>query len=321
MVSTRQVEGARRGARVKALAIASKYPWVHIFKPALLLALDMFFQNPSIDVLKELYLSIVSIDFYSVPCLTISEKKVIRSFCRKKIPHYDPGFTRSMAKLKYFLPAALPFYITLHPAESEVILKYNGLKMPLKIPAVSYDSEFGDFSISAFIQFMSTVQISNQVSSTKYKDGTPFVWHPHLDIGANTNPFLILLFGLLTEKKIVFVGNQKPCSEISNFVLSCIAIAAAGDLLPNVFERCFPYASLATVETLISTPGYIAGASNPVFEEQPAWWDICINLNTKKLTISSYLIKSVSAGNDTKSEYATMNCKEDEELIDEVLNE
>ena len=32
LVVTRQVAGATRGARVKALAIASPKPWVHIFK-------------------------------------------------------------------------------------------------------------------------------------------------------------------------------------------------------------------------------------------------------------------------------------------------
>jgi hypothetical protein len=32
MVGTRQVAGARRGARVKSIAIGFPHPWVHVFK-------------------------------------------------------------------------------------------------------------------------------------------------------------------------------------------------------------------------------------------------------------------------------------------------
>ena len=36
-------------------------------------------------------------------------------------------------------------------------------------------------------------------------------------------------------------------------------------------------------------PGYIAGVTNPAFEEHPTWWDVLCNINTGKISISPYL--------------------------------
>ena len=83
------------------------------------------------------------------------------------------------------------------------------------------------------------------------KNNVTFAWHPHLDIGPSTSPLLLLIFALLTEKRVLFVGHGKPCRDVGNCVLSCIAIASGGDLLDGVIDRCFPYASLGNVEELL----------------------------------------------------------------------
>ena len=68
--------------------------------------------------------------------------------------------------------------------------------------------------------------------------------------------------------------------------------------------------------------GYIAGVTNPVFEEQTSWWDICVNLNTFKLQISPNLIKKFIQDENPKTDgipngnYGTI---EDEELIQNVI--
>jgi hypothetical protein len=317
MVATKQIEGARRGARVKSIAIACKRPWVHVFRPVLLLALDQFFQNPRIEVLEAIYNSINSIDLYQFPMLTFSEKKTIRSFVRNKVPHFDGQFKSKLPKLKYYTPEDLPLNIMKQPLEYEIPVRFDGVNLPLKIPSVSYDSEIGDFSVSNLIAMLNSVQVTNQNTGIKYRNAAPYCWHPHLDIGATTSPLSILLFGLLTEKRIVFVGHQKPCKEIANCVLASIAIASGGDLIPGVSDRCFPYASLANVENLLKVNGFVAGVSNPVFEEQQSWWDICINLSTLKLTISSALIKSVVP--EVKDVEQFVVCEEDDMLVQEVV--
>jgi hypothetical protein len=318
MVSTRQIEGARRGARVKSLAIACKRPWVHVFRPVLLLGLDQFFQNPTIEVLESIYLSIHSLDLRHIPMLTFSEKKTIRSFVRNKVGHFDGSFSQLLPKLKYYCADDQKLEIMDQPLEYEVRVRFDGVNLPIKIPAVTYDSEIGDCSISALITFLNSVQISNPPNAVKLKNGAPFCWHPHLDIGPQTSPLIILLYALLTEKRILFVGHQRPCKEIANCVLASVAIASGGDLIPGVSDRCFPYASLANVEQLVKIKGFVAGVSNPVFEEQQSWWDICVNLTSQKMTISSSLMKAID-GDVTEGTEQYIVCEEDEILVQEVF--
>jgi len=39
-------------------------------------------------------------------------------------------------------------------------------------------------------------------------------------------------------------------------------------------------------------PGYIAGVTNPAFEDHSQWWDVLFNINTGKVTISSNIDKA-----------------------------
>ena len=101
LVVTRQVEGARRGARVKALAICSPKPWVHIFKPLLLLAMDQFFVNPSLDVVESIYHAINN-TLFDIQDLPYTHKKCIRSILRNKMAHYDAEYERNSKLLRYY---------------------------------------------------------------------------------------------------------------------------------------------------------------------------------------------------------------------------
>jgi hypothetical protein len=55
LVRTKHDNTVRRGAMVKAMAIGTRYPFIDIFKPALLLALDDYFKEPGPDCLARLY--------------------------------------------------------------------------------------------------------------------------------------------------------------------------------------------------------------------------------------------------------------------------
>ncbi len=100
LVGTRQVAGARRGARVKSIALAFRKPWVHIFKPVLMLALDDFFKTPTIDVIAKVYNSLYTLDLPSLPELSFYEKKVVRSFMRNKVPHFDNDLTSKLSSVE-----------------------------------------------------------------------------------------------------------------------------------------------------------------------------------------------------------------------------
>ncbi|KAJ3203247.1 hypothetical protein HDU67_010290, partial [Dinochytrium kinnereticum] len=89
-------------------------------------------------------------------------------------------------------------------------------------------------------------------------------------------------------KRIVFLGHQRAAGDVANYVLAaCAAGSGGGALLKGYAERCFPYVSLAGLDNLLSVPGFIAGVTNPVFEEQTSWWDVLFNINTGRITVSS----------------------------------
>ncbi|KAJ8517912.1 hypothetical protein ONZ45_g4949 [Pleurotus djamor] len=85
LVRTKHDKAARRGAEVKAMAICTRHPYIQIFKPILLLALDDYFANPSQDCLTRLFDSINSMDLSGMPHLNRHEKMIMRSSERKDI--------------------------------------------------------------------------------------------------------------------------------------------------------------------------------------------------------------------------------------------
>ncbi|KAJ3348788.1 hypothetical protein HDU91_006502 [Kappamyces sp. JEL0680] len=120
LVGTRQIPGARRGARVKSIAIAFRKPWVHVFKPVLMLALDEFFKNPVLDVIMNVYNALSNLDLPLLPVLSFSEKKVMRNFIRNKLAHFDDNFASNLENLVQFDAMDVPLEIMSEPFEYEL---------------------------------------------------------------------------------------------------------------------------------------------------------------------------------------------------------
>ncbi|GAA5910867.1 AFI1/MesA family protein [Sporobolomyces salmoneus] len=83
LVRTKKDATVRRGALVKALAVATRNPYIQIYKPILLLALEDYFSTPSVSVLARLYNAINSIDTTSLPFLSLDERSILRTSDRK----------------------------------------------------------------------------------------------------------------------------------------------------------------------------------------------------------------------------------------------
>jgi len=71
----------------------------------------------------------------------------------------------------------------------------------------------------------------------------------------STNPIIILINALLTQKRILFLGHQKPSGEVANFVLAACALGSCG-ILRGYTERCFPYTNLAGLDDLLKVYVY-----------------------------------------------------------------
>ncbi|EAU91626.1 MesA protein [Coprinopsis cinerea okayama7 len=85
LVRTKHDKTLDRGAKVMALAICTRHPFIQIFKPLLLMALDDYFADPSQDCLARLFDAVNAIDLSAAPVLSRSEKLVMRSSERKDI--------------------------------------------------------------------------------------------------------------------------------------------------------------------------------------------------------------------------------------------
>ncbi|KAF9464958.1 stabilization of polarity axis-domain-containing protein [Collybia nuda] len=85
LVRTKHDKTLSRGAQVLALAICTRHPFIQIFKPFLLMALDDYFSDPSQDCLARLFDAVNSMDLSPAPLLTRQEKMVMRASERKDI--------------------------------------------------------------------------------------------------------------------------------------------------------------------------------------------------------------------------------------------
>lgn len=109
--------------------------------------------------------------------------------------------------------------------------------------------------------------------------------HAQLHTNGNlTHPIIVLLNALLTQKRVIFLGTR--AGQVSEYVLAACALASGcGTVLRGFVERAFPYAHLALCENVMqNVPGYIAGVTNPIFENKD-WWDLMCNTTTGKMTV------------------------------------
>ncbi|KAI8586833.1 stabilization of polarity axis-domain-containing protein, partial [Geranomyces variabilis] len=342
LVRTKHISNVRRGARVKAMAVASRYQWVHVFKPLLVLALDKFFNEPTIVILEELYHAINSMDMSRMPRLSIRQKNIFRDAEDNTvldgvlkddeaklgpiISHTKSGSTSSDATQT--LASEGPVLSSAAAASLKKLGKdrqyfetnvvYGGIKMPVRIPLALYPEEVGEVSSQPTYWHHSAPPI-------KWRNAVPYCWHPHLDIGPFTHPILVLLNAILTEKRVVFLGDKRPSGEVADYVLAACSLVGGGGLLRGFTERCFPYVSLPGLDQLLAVPGFIAGVTNPVFEEQQAWWDVLCNIGTGKITVSQRLIQaSPSHDRETSRErekewFKTSGHETDHDFIPEAM--
>lgn len=172
-------------------------------------------------------------------------------------------------KQKYTIPRDT------HEFESKVI--YNGIPIPIKVPTAISAETVGDFSLIKLIQTF---------SGPHSQQPQPFALHPHLtSSGPYTHPIIVLVNALLTQKRIIFLGNNRPSSEVAEAVLAACALASGG-ILRGFTRHAFPYTDLTKIDDLLKVPGFIAGVTNPVFGQRAEWWDLLCDLNTGRMKIS-----------------------------------
>ncbi|KAF9918434.1 hypothetical protein BX616_008874 [Lobosporangium transversale] len=312
LVRTNHDASIRRGAAVKAMAICTTHQYLHVYKPVLLLALENYFKDPSIEVLKALYESVNSMEL-SPPDLSPYERMILRSSDNKElfIEKFEAAHSVSaggeeastnradMANGLGIVVGQTPLKgnrdgvvtstsVPAAPAPGmtrnrdcqfyETKVVYDGIKIPIRVPLSINSEEVGEFSL---IKLITTFSPANPSPN-------PHPFHAHLDSnGPNTHPIMLLMNALLTEKRIIFLGNGHPAGDVANFVLAACALGSgSGGVLRGFPERAYPYTNLAGIDHLLTCKGFIAGVTNQLFEDRTAWWDVLCNIDTGKITVS-----------------------------------
>jgi len=162
--------------------------------------------------------------------------------------------------------------------EFETKVMYNGIPIPIKVPVAISPETVGDFSLIKLIQTF---------ADPHAKSPQPFAIHPHLTTaGAYTHPIIVLANAMLTQKRVIFLGHNRPSGEVAEAVLAACALASGG-ILRGFTRHAFPYTDLSKIDDLLKVPGFIAGVTNPTFENHPEWWDVLCDLPTGRMKISN----------------------------------
>jgi hypothetical protein len=277
---------------VKAMAICTRHSFLHIYKPLLLLALEEYFRAPVLETLASLYNALNSMDLSLLPKLSPLETFVLQASDAKDMFIEKFNQIIKQRKSQDIERNSLPSTVSASSAETkrkiyapprdthefESKVNYNGIPVPIKVPTALSPETVGDFSLVKLIQTFSTPH------STQPQ---PFALHPHLTTsGAYTHPIIVLVNALLTQKRIIFLGHNRPSSEVAEAVLGACALASGG-LLRGFVRHAFPYTDLTKVDDLLKVPGFIAGVTNPAFSYKPEWWDLLCDLPTGRMKISN----------------------------------
>ncbi|KFY00297.1 hypothetical protein O988_03384 [Pseudogymnoascus sp. VKM F-3808] len=307
LVNTKQDKTAKRGAVVKAMAICTRHPFLHIYKPLLLLALEEYFKAPHPTTLSVLYDAVNTMDLSLMPRLALLEKYLLQTSENKDLflekfeqmiqirmaedrgektknaaightsPEKKSDLTRNGTRAhvqqghsEYSVPRDT------HEFETRVI--YNGIPIPIKVPVAIAPETVGDFSMIKLIQTF---------GDPHAKTPQPFALHSHLTTGgAYTHPIIVLVNAILTQKRVIFLGHNRPSGEVAEAVLAACALASGG-ILRGFTRHAFPYTDLSKIDDLLKVPGFIAGVTNPTFENHPEWWDVLCDLPSGRMKIST----------------------------------
>ena len=291
LVNTKQDNTVKRGAVVKAMAICTRHSFLHIYKPLLLLGLQKYFDNPSIETLASLYEAVNSMDLSLMPKMSMHEKSILQ--CSEAKDLFIEKFEAMIAQRIASQPADARddsispatfskqsrFGLPRDTHDFESVVHYANVPVPVRIPTALSPETVGDFSLIKLITTFSQPHRNNPM---------PFdPRHPHLTTsGAMTHPIIVLLNALLTQKRVIFLGHNLPSSDVAEAVLGACALASGG-LLRGFTRHAFPYTDLTKIDDLLQVPGFIAGVTNPAFAHHTEWWDILCDLSTGRIRISN----------------------------------
>ncbi len=291
LVRTKMDKTVKRGAIVKALAIATRHRFYNIFKPLLMLCLDQIFDSPNpedqVQLLSNLYMTVNNMPLDSMPSLSPLARRVQRA-SRLRTAMNPPAADFFITTVKWGAGSAAG-----HAAPAA-----SGSASPAAAGGAS-----NSLSSSAPLPSGPAAPVSSSSSSVaSLPMRIPLCMEADEVLEASlttlVNRFqegiMDIYTAILAEKRVIFLGYQQPAALCCDCVLSaCLLVSPP---LVGTLSRAYPYANLTNMEFL-AQPGFVAGVTNPIFESRPGvWWDLLANISNGTVTLSKEYAEELVAG-------------------------
>ena len=272
---TKYDRGVKRGAIVKSLAIVTRHRFYHAFKPMLMLALDAIFDAAPIAASSTLSpvagaaAAPVASSLQSNDAVLAILQELYSAINRVPLP---AELLRGMTEMEEALAMASILPQQLLSSSSSVSLTVNFLStaFPLRLPLHLLPSEVMESSLTSLLS----------------------------RFGSHT---LDIYTALLSSRRVIFLAYQQPAASVCSTVLSSLLLISPP--FPSLLHRAFPYTSL-TVMDFLDTPGYIAGVTNPIFQQRSQWWDVLCDVSDGSVTLSPAYAEELKGSGGSASDAA-----------------
>ncbi|CAH6723930.1 hypothetical protein CLIB1444_23S00650 [[Candida] jaroonii] len=300
IVNNLKDDSVRRGSVIKSMSIITQLGYFKNFKPLMVIALDEYFSNTNISLLKNLYKCLNSKNFQVGKELSIVKKLLITSILDLPINdkiYYDEFFRNKLLEVEspngdLFIRKDLSY---------NSVIEFSGMKIPVKIPLIELPDNLGDYLNPTDLNFKSNlIHILNSKLSSQCQNYDLTVY------GLQTPSIILLINAILTGKKIMVLSYEHPSGFIIDFILTILKIVSGGGILSGILKNynVFPILDVSKIDLLERCPHYLAGTINPFFKNNDALWDILYDLDTNEITISSKIDEGVEIRNSIISEDA-----------------
>lgn len=230
------------------------------------MTLEKYYTQPGVSTLRELYEALNFVQLDICPRPNIIEQSLMHwgithtnmsstynphSLTSKYLQSENPSFSIPNDNSNYPLIDYTPskWYY------NESIALFDNLSLPIQIPLHTTPDDLGISNLTFLIKI--------------FRESTMKIYH-----------------SILTKKRILFVGYDHAAGDVCQMVLSAISMIAPPFV--NIIKRAFPYANLTDL-SFLEVDGYIAGVTNPMFQQHDSWYDLlCIlDLPNKKGTVQT----------------------------------
>ena len=252
---TKYDKSVKRGAMVKSLAIVTRYRFYHLFKPVLMLALDAVFDHAPIAASSVLS-PVAGQAPAPVPQTSAAEVQAIIAELYSSINAltFPASLITPLTAVDVALMTASsqPSQLAQASSTAPLMLSFLSTSFPLRVPSYLLPSEVLESSLTSLC--------------ARFQQHTMDVFS-----------------AILTGRRVIFLAYQQPASSVSSMVLSSLLLVSPP--FPSLLHRAFPYTSLTNMDFL-DVPGFVAGVTNPIFQQRTQWWDVLCDVSEGTVTFA-----------------------------------